>query len=109
MSLFQVVYGGSLPPRYIHTPYSSFAGAGSATPTTAAGGGTEATDSGPEYALEELSQQVQELVEEEVVGVCTELALECIAEVSPFAPTLFLNPLFLTLSFNPLARNSFNP
>ena len=72
----QVVNGGPLPPRYIHTPYSSF---------TAGGLVTDMPDGRPAseevYPLSEVTGAVQELLEEEIGEGVGELAQECVEEV----------------------------
>ena len=81
----QVVNGGPLPPRYHHTPISSFAVGGHSPHVTEVE--QESVDGGsvPSYSHQDLTTAMETLVHEEVVSTCAELARQCITEVSVHA------------------------
>lgn len=80
-----MVNGGPLPPRYLHTPRSSFVPGATPTPEETVDGqlGGESAD-GPVasgYPPQDLGVVLLEVIDEVVAGTSTELAEQCILEV----------------------------
>ncbi len=72
-----MVYGGPLPPRYDHTPYSSF----TSNPSEDVVDGPTPSLPPPSYSSQDLLEVVADIVKEETNLLALDLTRECLAEV----------------------------